>query len=142
MKILLADDEPIARTMVEHWLAGWGYETVCVRDGRAALEALRSDPEIHIALLDWVMSEMDGVDVCKKLREEDRQLPVHVIMLMARDDKKELTRALDSGADDFLLKPCNPLELRVRVQAGCRLVELRQELDQARKQLRALAARD
>lgn len=142
MKILLADDEPIARTMLEHWITGWGYEPVCVRDGREALAALEGDPEIRMAVLDWVMPEMDGVDICRKLREHAREPYVYVILLTARDHKKDLVHGLDSGADDYLVKPCNPIELRVRLRAGRRVVELQQQLIDAREELRVKAMRD
>lgn len=142
MKILLADDEPIARTMLEHWINGWGYEPICVRDGREALTALEQDPEIRMAVLDWVMPEMDGIDICQKLREQAREPYVYVILLTARDDKKDLVRGLDSGADDYLVKPCNPIELRVRLRAGRRVVELQQQLIDAREELRIKAMRD
>lgn len=142
MKILLADDEPIARTMLEHWINGWGYEPICVRDGREALSALENDPEIRMAVLDWVMPEMDGVDICRKLRERAREPYVYVILLTARDHKKDLVQGLDSGADDYLVKPCNPIELRVRLRAGRRVVELQQQLIDAREELRVKAMRD
>ena len=68
MKILLADDEPIARTMLEHWLTGWGHEVVSAKDGQAALSVLQQDPEVRLAVLDWVMPKLDGVDVCREVR--------------------------------------------------------------------------
>ena len=142
MKILLADDEPIARTMLEHWIRGWGYEPVSVKDGQEALEALETDPEIRMAILDWVMPEVDGVDICRRLREVSKEPYVYVILLTARDDKKDLVEGLDSGADDYLVKPCNPVELRVRLRAGRRVVELQQQLIHAREELRVKAMRD
>src|SRR5262245_34956833 len=87
VKILLADDEPIARTMLEHWLAGWGYQVTCVRDGQAALDALKTDPELRIAVIDWVMPKRDGIEVCKAIRAGSQEPYVYIVLLTAKDDK-------------------------------------------------------
>lgn len=137
MKILLADDEPIARTMLEHWLNGWGYQVTPVRDGQAALDALRSDPELKLAILDWVMPKLDGLEVCRELRKDPRDRYVYVVLLTARDDKADIIAGLDAGADDYLVKPCNPLELKVRLRAGRRVIELQKQLVEAREALRS-----
>ncbi len=142
MKILLADDEPIARTMLEHWLLGWGYQVVSAKDGQAALEALEADQAIRIAVLDWVMPKLDGVDICRRLRELRQEPYVCFVLLTARDDKSDILRGLDAGADDYLVKPCNPFELRVRLRAATRLVQLHDELAAARSELSAKATTD
>src|SRR5689334_4212863 len=85
MKILLADDEPIARTMLEHWLTGWGYQVTCVRDGEAAINALSSDPELKLAIVDWVMPKRDGLDVCRHIRASSAEPYVYVVLLTAKD---------------------------------------------------------
>ena len=142
MKILLADDEPIARTMLEHWLSGWGYQIVSVKDGQAALETLRADPDIRIAVLDWVMPKLDGVEICRQFRELGQEPYVCFVLLTARDDKSDILRGLDAGADDYLVKPCNPFELRVRLRAAARLLELHDELAAVRKELTAKSTTD
>jgi len=142
MKILLADDEPIARTMVQHWLGGWGYTVVSVKDGEAALEALENDPEIRLALLDWVMPKVDGLEVCRRIRSRPSEPYTYVVLLTARDNKTDIVDGLDAGADDYLVKPCNPLELKVRLRAGRRVVELQEELVAAREKLRYEAMHD
>jgi diguanylate cyclase (GGDEF)-like protein len=142
MKILLADDEPIARTMLEHWLKGWGYQVTCVRDGEAALNAFKADPELRLAIIDWVMPKMDGTDVCRALRSGPQESYVYVVLLTARDRKDDIVRGLDAGADDYLVKPCNPLELEVRLRTGRRLIELQQQLVRAREALRFEAMHD
>lgn len=128
MKILLADDEPIARTMLEHWLSGWDYEVVSAKDGRAALEALEADPEIRLAILDWVMPHKDGVDVCREVRQRGAEPYVYTILLTAKDDKHDVSRGLEAGADDYLVKPCNPVDLRARLRAARRVLELEDRL--------------
>jgi two-component system cell cycle response regulator len=142
MKILLADDEPIARTMLEHWLTGWGYQVTCARDGEAALNAFKADPELRLAIIDWVMPKMDGTDVCRALRSGPQEPYVYVVLLTARDRKDDIVRGLDAGADDYLVKPCNPLELEVRLRTGRRLIELQQQLVRAREALRFEAMHD
>jgi diguanylate cyclase (GGDEF)-like protein len=142
MKILLADDEPIARTMLEHWLAGWGYTVIAVKDGEAALAALKADPEIRLAVVDWVMPKVDGLGVCRAIRNGPNEPYIYVVLLTARDNKADIIEGLDAGADDYLIKPCNPLELKVRLRAGRRVVELQEQLVSARESLRYEAMHD
>ncbi len=142
MKILLADDEPIARTMLEHWLGGWGYTVIAVKDGEAALEALKADPEIRLAVVDWVMPKVDGLSVCRTIRSGPNEPYIYVLLLTARDNKADIIEGLDAGADDYLAKPCNPLELKVRLRAGKRVVELQEQLVSARESLRYEAMHD
>src|SRR6188768_3496822 len=142
MKILLADDEPIARTMLDHWLTGWGYEVITVRDGEAALNALAADPSLRLAIIDWVMPKVDGIEVCRKIRSGPAEPYVYVVLLTAKDDKSDIIAGLDAGADDYLVKPCNPLELKVRLRAGRRVIELQEQLVSARESLRFEAMHD
>jgi two-component system cell cycle response regulator len=142
MKILLADDEPIARTMLEHWLAGWGYEVTLARDGESALQALRDDPELRLVVVDWVMPKKDGIEVCKEIRALSSEPYVYIVLLTAKDDKSDIIAGLDAGADDYLVKPCNPLELKVRLRAGRRVIELQEQLVKARESLRFEAMHD
>jgi two-component system cell cycle response regulator len=142
VKILLADDEPIARTMLQHWLTGWGYTVVAVKDGEAAIAALQADQEIRLAVVDWVMPKVDGVQVCRHVRNGPSEPYIYVVLLTARDNKTDIVDGLDAGADDYLIKPCNPLELKVRLRAGRRVVELQEELVAAREALRYEAMHD
>jgi two-component system cell cycle response regulator len=142
MKILLADDEPIARTMLEHWLAGWGYEVTLARDGESALQALKDDPELRLLVVDWVMPKKDGIEVCKAIRSGPQEPYVYIVLLTAKDDKSDIIAGLDAGADDYLVKPCNPLELKVRLRAGRRVIELQEQLVKAREGLRFEAMHD
>jgi diguanylate cyclase (GGDEF)-like protein len=142
MKILLADDEPIARTMLEHWLAGWGYEVTLARDGESALQALKDDNELRLLVVDWVMPKKDGIEVCKAIRSGSQEPYVYIVLLTAKDDKSDIIAGLDAGADDYLVKPCNPLELKVRLRAGRRVIELQEQLVKARESLRFEAMHD
>jgi diguanylate cyclase (GGDEF)-like protein len=142
MKILLADDEPIARTMLEHWLAGWGYEVTLARDGESALQALKDDQELRLLVVDWVMPKKDGIEVIKAIRGGPQEPYVYIVLLTAKDDKSDIIAGLDAGADDYLVKPCNPLELKVRLRAGRRVIELQEQLVKARESLRFEAMHD
>jgi diguanylate cyclase (GGDEF)-like protein len=142
MKILLADDEPIARTMLEHWLAGWGYQVTLARDGESALQALKDDNELRLLVVDWVMPKKDGIEVCKAIRSGPQEPYVYIVLLTAKDDKSDIIAGLDAGADDYLVKPCNPLELKVRLRAGRRVIELQEQLVKARESLRFEAMHD
>lgn len=142
MKILLADDEPIARTMLEHWLAGWGYQVSLARDGESALQALKDDPELRLLVVDWVMPKKDGIEVCRAIRSGPQEPYVYIVLLTAKDDKSDIIAGLDAGADDYLVKPCNPLELKVRLRAGRRVIELQEQLVKARESLRFEAMHD
>jgi len=142
VRFLPADDEPIARTMLEHWLTGWGYEVVTVRDGEAALNALAADPELRLAIVDWVMPKVDGIEVCRQIRGGPAEPYIYVVLLTAKDDKSDIIQGLDAGADDYLVKPCNPLELKVRLRAGRRVIELQEQLVAARETLRFEAMHD
>ena len=142
MKILLADDEPIARTMLEHWLAGWGYEVTLARDGESALQALKDDQELRLLVVDWVMPKKDGIEVIKAIRNGPQEPYVYTVLLTAKDDKSDIIAGLDAGADDYLVKPCNPLELKVRLRAGRRVIELQEQLVKARESLRFEAMHD
>jgi two-component system, cell cycle response regulator len=142
MKILLADDEPIARTMLEHWLAGWGYQVTLARDGESALKALKDDNELRLLVVDWVMPKKDGIEVCKAIRSGPQEPYVYIVLLTAKDDKSDIIAGLDAGADDYLVKPCNPLELKVRLRAGRRVIELQEQLVKARESLRFEAMHD
>jgi diguanylate cyclase (GGDEF)-like protein len=142
VKVLLADDERIGRTMLEHWLRGWGYDVITVADGKAALDALRSDPDLRLAIIDWVMPKLDGLEVCRQIRADSNAPYTYLMLLTARDDKAHIVEGLEAGADDYLVKPCNALELKVRLRAGRRVVELQQELIAAREALRFEAMHD
>lgn len=142
MKILLADDEPIARTMLGHWLGGWGYSVTAVKDGQEALNALRADPEIRMAIVDWVMPNLDGLSVCRTIRSGPNEPYIYLVLLTARDNKADIVEGLDAGADDYIVKPCNPLDLKVRLRAGRRVVELQEQLLNARESLRFDAMHD
>ena len=113
-------------------------------DGARAWKLLQEKNHPQLAILDWMMPEMDGVEVCRRLREDpdaaDRY--VYVILLTARAAKEDIVTGMEAGADDYVVKPFHPHELQVRIRAGRRIVELQSELVKARDQLRIQATHD
>src|SRR5260370_42018656 len=117
-RILVADDSPLFRDMLQGMLLEWGYEVIVVSDGQQAWEELRRQNGPRLALLDWMMPGMEGADVCRKVRETIRDRYVYIILLSVRSELEDIVAGIDSGADDYILKPFRVDELRARLCAG------------------------
>lgn len=141
MKILIAEDDLISSRILQNNLNNWGYEVVLAKSGENAWEALK-DNQLRLAILDWMMPGMDGVEICKKVRRRKKFKYTYIILLSAKDRKQDIIAGLSSGADDYMTKPVNFLELRARLQTGKRIIELEDKLLQAQNQLKDLASRD
>jgi putative two-component system response regulator len=124
MKLLLADDNHFYRLALEATLKEWGYDVIAVSDGVAALEMLRAEDAPKMAILDWVMPRVDGLEVCRQVRSLHRPEPTYIIMLTARGGKQNIIAALENGADDYITKPFDRQELQARLQVGRRIVGL------------------
>jgi two-component system cell cycle response regulator len=142
MKILIADDEPVSRLMLQSLLAKWGYEVVAADDGNAAWEKLKAKDAPRMALLDWMMPGQNGVDVCRSLRKNRPEPYTYILLLTAKDAKESVVEGLESGADDYLTKPFNPQELKARLRVGMRLLDLEDNLVKAREAMRFKATHD
>jgi two-component system, cell cycle response regulator len=142
MKILAAEDNPISQTMLRSMLTKWGYDVVTAADGNQAWEILQSSEAPQMAILDWMMPGQDGVEVCRRLRSTNQEPYTYILLLTARSDSQDLVEAIDAGADDYLTKPFNSSELRARLRAGRRIVELQQQLLEAQEALRERATHD
>jgi len=123
-------------------LEKWGYAAVSVRDGETAWNILQSDDSPRLAILDWMMPGIDGVEVCRRVREAGREPYKYIVLLTARTESEDLVLAMDAGADDYLTKPFRNHELRVRLRAGRRILDLQEELLCAREALRLQATHD
>ena len=136
MKILIAEDEYTTRLMVQVSLENWGYTVNSVADGKEAWNAFQKVETPDIAILDWEMPEVDGVELCKRIKNLQRPNPVYVIILTGRDDQKDILQGFDAGADDYMTKPFNDDELRARVRVAERLVTIQSSLSQSVEELK------
>jgi two-component system cell cycle response regulator len=126
MKVLIAEDEAISCRALEKSVAGWGYETVIAKNGKEAWEALRKD-EIRIAVVDWMMPGMDGIELCQKIRHDYQQKKskyTYIILLTGKDQQGDVITGLSAGADDYITKPFSFVELKVRIQNGERIIKV------------------
>jgi diguanylate cyclase (GGDEF)-like protein len=139
--VLVAEDNPVSRKLLEKALQKAGYEVVAVEDGRAALDYLKKR-FCPIVLTDWMMPEMDGPDLCRAIRKSEFQGYVFVILLTAKDSKNDIIEGLEAGADDYLTKPFNPAELMARLNTGKRILELERSLRKANEEIRQLSITD
>lgn len=128
MKVLIAEDEPDSRQLLQIIVERWGYEAAPVCDGVEALEALQQEDAPQLALLDIMMPRMDGLEVCRRVKQNSKDVPAYIIMLTAKTLAKEIVSGLEAGADDYLTKPFDPHELRARIQVGERILELQKNL--------------
>ena len=142
MKVLAAEDNPVFQSMLTNMLSKWGYQPVIARDGNEAWEALQQPDGPQLAILDWMMPGLNGVDVCRGIRAAGREPYVYILLLTARTDSQDLVEGMDAGADDYVTKPFQAHELRVRLRAGRRILELQHQLLAAREALRDQATHD
>jgi two-component system, cell cycle response regulator len=134
--VLIAEDDPVSREIMAHLLERHGYRIIVAKDGREALAA--AGPEIDVALIDWMMPGVDGVEVCRKIKECTGD-SAYVIMVTARTEKSDIVHALDSGADDYVTKPVNHQELMARVRAGERVARRERGLVEAFEEAQSAA---
>src|SRR5579872_1087579 len=142
MKVLIAEDDSISRRMLEAFLVKWGYEVLAVAEGETAWGILHGNEAPRMAILDWMMPGRDGIEICRSLRQRKGRPYTYILMLTARGQKQDIVEGLEAGADDYVTKPFDPYELRARLRAGRRIVELQEQLLQAREALRDQASRD
>lgn len=126
MRVLIADDDALSRRILEDSLRSWGYDVLITKNGWEAWEELQRDDAPQLVILDWVMPGMDGVDICKKVRTGDSKKYIYIILLTAKTGRKDIIKGLESGADDYIIKPFDPDELRYRLRIGERIIELEQ----------------
>lgn len=146
MRVLIADDSIVSRHLLDATLRKWGYEVVVANDGLEAWNALKQADAPRIAILDWVMPGLTGPEVCKRLREHSKESSsagyTYLLLLSSKSQREDLIEGLESGADDYLTKPFDQHELRVRLRAGTRIIDLQQALLAAREELQEQATKD
>jgi phosphoserine phosphatase RsbU/P len=127
-KILLADDDRVSVIILQKLVSAMGYAPVLVSDGASALRQLVDPNGPKLALIDWMMPELDGLNVCRVLRQQPQNTYRYVILLTARSEKAQVQEGLHAGADDFVTKPYHPGELETRILAGERILQLQESL--------------
>jgi len=134
MKILIVEDEPVSQKLLEKIVQSEGYDAIPANDGKSAWEIVKKE-KIEMVITDWMMPEMDGLKLCRKIRQVDLPRYVYIILLTAKDQVEDAVAALDAGADDYIRKPFNPDELKARILAGKRIIELEDSQKKANAQL-------
>lgn len=130
LTVLIAEDEDVSRLKLQTLVASWDYTVVTARDGNEAFEMLNRKDGPRLAVLDWMMPEMDGIDVVREVRKSRRGSPPYLILLTSLNSTDDTVRGLEAGADDYIKKPFKPREFRARLEAGCRIVQLQTTLDE------------
>jgi diguanylate cyclase (GGDEF)-like protein len=142
VQILIADDSLVSRHLLDATLRKWGYEVVVACDGDEAWDILQRDNAPPLAILDWMMPGMTGPQVCSRVRQRAREPYTYILLLTSKSLKEDLIEGMESGADDYIIKPFDQHELKVRLRAGTRLVDLQAQLLSAREALREQATKD
>ncbi len=143
MKILVADDDSVSRYLVQRTLQKFGYEVILAENGRVAADILSRSDGPRLALIDWMMPELDGPELCREVRRFDQEGKyIYIVLLTSKQTSEDIVAGLEAGADDYITKPCQPSELRARLHTGCRILLLEEKLVQAREEMRYKATHD
>lgn len=142
MKILVADDDPVNRRLLEILLSKWGFDVMVASDGNEAWRALQNPAHPRIAILDWMMPGMDGVEVCSKIREDKTRAPMYLLLLTAKQATEDANGRFESVADDYLAKPYAAHELKARLRAARRILELEDQIEGARDNMKVETTHD
>ncbi len=127
-RILIAEDHFVSRHLLERNLANWGFQVNSAEDGEAALRVLEAPDAPSIAIIDWMMPKVDGLEVCRRVRAMKDRPYLYLLLLTAKSQKEEVAAGLEAGADDYVIKPFDPDELRARLKVGQRVVQLERTL--------------
>lgn len=142
MKVLIAEDHIQQGHLLRNMLRQWGYDAVVVHDGLAALELLRAPEAPRLAVLDWLMPGMDGIQICREIRKDDERPYAYLVLVTGAGGKQDMLDGLDAGADDYLVKPIDAHELKARLNTGKRILTLQEQLLATQRLLREQATRD
>ncbi|CAM2067137.1 Response regulator [Sulfidibacter corallicola] len=128
MKVLVAEDDRVSLKVLERFLEKWGHQPLTCENGLDAWNLVSEQKDIEMGLVDWMMPGLDGLELVRRIRSSERSTPFHVILITAKSEKKDMLTAFEAGADDFLVKPVDPMELNSRIKVGSRLVESQKQL--------------
>lgn len=142
MRVLIADDSLVSRHLLEAALRNWGYEVVSACDGTEAWSVLEREDAPSLAILDWVMPGLTGPEVCRLVRQKGKEPYTYILLLTSKNLKEDVVAGMDAGADDYITKPFDQHELKVRLRAGMRILDLQSQLLSTREALRKQATQD
>jgi two-component system cell cycle response regulator len=142
MKVLIADDNALSRKVLRDSLSNWGYEVILAENGAEAWEILNRPDAPAMAVLDWIMPHMTGLEICRRIRQMRREPYTYILLLTSKNTKDETIEGLEAGADDYIVKPFDEHELHVRLRAGKRIIDLQMDLLRAREELWERAHKD
>lgn len=140
--LMIAEDNRVSCRLLEKHAKAWGFEVSIAQDGASAWNIFQESGDIQIAILDWMMPNLSGIELCQKIREKNQEPYVYLIILTSKNCPEDIISGLSSGADDYITKPFNPSELRARLKTGERIIELEYELRMARQKFQELAMHD
>ncbi len=135
MRILIAEDDTVSRMVLSRMLTAWGHDVVAKVDGKSAWDVLEREDAPKLAVLDWMMPELDGVELCRRVRVMARPEPTYLILLTAKDQTEDVVTGLDSGANDYVVKPFDRRELQSRIRVGERVIALQHDLAERVREL-------
>lgn len=141
IKVLIAEDDRVCSRILDKRLRQWGYQTLLAKNGNEAWRALQK-PGQRVALLDWMMPKIAGVELCRRIRQISKPNYTYIILLTSKDQTQDVIKGLQAGADDYMTKPVNFLELHARLQTGRRIIQLEDHLLETQKRLYELSTRD
>ena len=124
MKLLIAEDDATSRMILTAVCSQWGYDVVCVEDGQAAWELIQQDDAPQLMIIDWEMPRMNGIEFCQRLKEKNNNNPPYIILLTSRNKTEDIVVGLNEGANDYIAKPFDNEELKVRLSVGKRILQL------------------
>lgn len=142
MRILVAEDDPTSSSILTALLTRWGYEPITVDNGSVAWEIMQQSDAPQMALIDWEMPGLEGVEVCRRIQGRDNTNPPYLIMLTSKGESASIVMGLDAGANDYITKPYNHSELQARLRTGIRMMKLQTELVEAKEALAHKATHD
>jgi phosphoserine phosphatase RsbU/P len=128
LRVLIGEDDPVSRRLLQAVLQKWGYDVICCADGLETWSRLQDTDAPAMAVLDWVMPGLDGPEICQKVRQLARPEPTYIILLTAKGRSQDIVTGLEAGADDYVTKPFDLEALRARLQTGFRTLELQRSL--------------
>jgi len=126
VKVLIADDEPMHTFLLEMFLKKWGYEVTSTDNGEEALQILLGESFPDLAILDWMMPKLEGVEVCRRVKNVFGKANIYILLLTAKAQVVDRQKAFGSGADDYMTKPYDPEELRCKLLKGCQIIKSKQ----------------